>query len=223
MAPERIRRFSRTERAAHWLLAVTFFIMLGSGACLYVPSLASLVDRPTAKAWHIDAAIALGAGLVLLALAGDRRSLGRTVREADRFDRDDVAWLRGGPRRLFARSGEPPQGRLNAGQKLNTAITLGLMVVLAFTGFLLWEGERDTTYRFAGTVLVHDVATLVILALVCGHLYLALLHPATRHALRGITTGDVDRAWAERHHPKWVTESTTELTQVSIVVNDTNT
>lgn len=203
MATDRIRRFSRTERAAHWLLAGTFFVMFGSGACLYVPSLASVVDRPTAKAWHLYSAIALGVGLVVLAVVGDRSSLARTVRDADRFDRDDIAWLRGGFRRLFVRSGEPPQGRLNAGQKLNTAITLGLMVVLAITGFLLWEGERDTTYRFAGTVLVHDIATLLILALVCGHLYLALLHPATRHALRGITTGDVDRAWAERHHPKW--------------------
>jgi formate dehydrogenase subunit gamma len=203
MATDRIRRFSRTERAAHWLLAVTFFIMLGSGLCLYIPSLASVVDRPTAKAWHLDAAVALGIGLLLLIVVGDRRSLGRTVREADRFDRDDMSWLKGGPRRLVVRSDEPPQGRLNAGQKLNTAISLGLMVVLALTGFLLWEGERDTAYRFAGTVLVHDIATLAIVALVCGHLYLALLHPATRHALRGITTGDVDRAWAERHHPKW--------------------
>jgi formate dehydrogenase subunit gamma len=203
MATDRLRRFSRTERAAHWLLAVTFFVMLGSGLCLYLPGLASVVDRPTAKAWHLDSAVVLGVGLVLLTLFGDRRSLGRTVREADRFDGDDVAWLKGGPRRLVVRSDEPPQGRLNAGQKLNTAISLGLMVVLALTGVLLWEGERNTAYRFAGTVLVHDIATLLIVALVCGHLYLALLHPATRHALRGITTGDVDRSWAERHHAKW--------------------
>jgi formate dehydrogenase subunit gamma len=203
MATDRLRRFSRTERAAHWLLAVTFFVMLASGLCLYIPALASVVDRPTAKAWHLDSAVVLGVGLVLLTVFGDRRSLGRTVREADRFDGDDVAWLKGGPRRLLVRSDEPPQGRLNAGQKLNTAISLGLMVVLALTGVLLWEGERNTAYRFAGTVLVHDIATLLIVALVCGHLYLALLHPATRHALRGITTGDVDRSWAERHHSKW--------------------
>ena len=32
--------------------------------------------------------------------------------------------------------------------------------------------------------------------LIVGHLYLALLHPATRHALRGMTLGDVDADWA---------------------------
>jgi formate dehydrogenase subunit gamma len=184
--------------------------MLGSGLCLYLPSLAGVVDRPTAKAWHIDSAVVLGVGLLVLIVLGDRRSLGRTLKEADRFDGDDLEWLRGGPRRVLVRSDEPPQGRLNAGQKLNTAITLGLMVVLALTGFLLWEGERDTAYRFAGTVLIHDIASLLIVALVCGHLYLALLHPATRHALRGITTGEVDRSWAEQHHAKWAAQAEPE-------------
>jgi formate dehydrogenase subunit gamma len=80
------------------------------------------------------------------------------------------------------------------------------MVVLAITGTLLWLGERDTAYRFAGTVLAHDFASLAIAFLVMGHLYLAVLHPATRHALRGMVHGDVDRAWAERHHAKWAAD-----------------
>ena len=41
------------------------------------------------------------------------------------------------------------------------------------------------------------------LALLVGHLYLALIHPATRHALRGMTLGTVDEGWARAHHPKW--------------------
>ena len=35
---------------------------------------------------------------------------------------------------------------------------------------------------------------------------LALIHPATRHALRGMTLGDVRVEWAVRHHPKWEPE-----------------
>jgi formate dehydrogenase subunit gamma len=46
--------------------------------------------------------------------------------------------------------------------------------------------------------------TYVSVVLVAGHLYLALIHPTTRHALRGITTGEVDEAWARKHHAKWV-------------------
>ena len=33
----------------------------------------------------------------------------------------------------------------------------------------------------------------VSLVLLVGHLYLAVIHPATRHALRGITAGSVER------------------------------
>ena len=80
------------------------------------------------------------------------------------------------------------------------------MVVARVTGALLWYGERDTRFRFAGSVHVHDIATMVVILLVCGHLYLALFHPTTRDALDGMTRGDVDRAWARRHHPRWVAE-----------------
>ncbi|MGI9116215.1 MAG: cytochrome b/b6 domain-containing protein, partial [Gaiellales bacterium] len=119
----------------------------------------------------------------------------------------DRAWLKGGPRRVLDHTGAPEQGWLNAGQKLNTAVTMGLLVVLAFTGILLWLGERNTTYRFAGTVDVHDLATILIVALVCGHLYLSLVHRATRASLPGMTTGRVDREWARAHHARWVRES----------------
>jgi cytochrome b subunit of formate dehydrogenase len=46
----------------------------------------------------------------------------------------------------------------------------------------------------------------VSLVLLVGHLYLALIYPSTRHALRGMTTGSVRRDWAEQHHKKWIDE-----------------
>ena len=41
----RLPRFSRTERALHWVHASAFFVLFGSGPCLYLPSLAQLVGR----------------------------------------------------------------------------------------------------------------------------------------------------------------------------------
>ena len=202
----RVRRFSRTERAAHWLLATTFFAMLFTGLCLRVSAFEGILDRPTAKAWHLWSAIALAAGLVLVTVLGDRRSLRRSAREIDRFDADDGRWLRGAPGRVWTGETAPPQGRFNAGQKINASLIGGLMLAMYATGSLLWYGERDTTYRFSGTVIVHDWATLILMFLVAGHLYLAVLHPATRHALRGMTLGDVDEDWARKHHAKWVDE-----------------
>ena len=36
---------------------------------------------------------------------------------------------------------------------------------------------------------------------------LVVVHPATRHALRGITVGTVREDWARKHHPKWPTDA----------------
>jgi formate dehydrogenase subunit gamma len=198
MAPEYIERFSRTERAVHWVHATAFFVLLATGLALYVPALSVAVGRrPLLKDLHVYTAVAWIAALVLVIVLGDRRRLRATVRELETFDADDMLWLQRYPR---------PQGRFNAGQKLNAALTAAFAVLFAVSGSLLWLGERDHRFQFASTILLHDWLTLISLFLVVGHLYLALIYPATRHALRGMTVGTVRRDWAERHHPKWVRE-----------------
>ncbi len=90
--PERryLRRFSRTERAVHWIHASAFLVLLGSGLVLYLPALSELVSRrPLVKAVHLWTAVAWIAALALIVLVGDRAGLRRTLRELDRFDADD--------------------------------------------------------------------------------------------------------------------------------------
>jgi len=191
-----VERFSRSERAVHWVHAGAFFVLLGSGLVLYLPRLSELVSRrPLVKAIHIYTAVAWLIALVLIAVVGNRRALRATLRDLDVFDSDDRAWLRG--RRV-------PQGRFNAGQKLNFWLTAAFAVLFAVSGFLLWYGERDTRFRFASTILLHDGLMYISLVLLVGHLYLAVIHPATRHALRGMTVGSVREEWAREHHTKWV-------------------
>jgi len=143
---------------------------------------------------HIYTALAWVAALAMIVVAGDHRGLRKTVRELDLFDDDDRRWLTG--RRA-------PQGRFNAGQKLNFWLTAAFACLFAASGFLLWYGERDTRFRFASTILLHDGLMYVSLVLLVGHLYLAVIHPKTRHALRGMTLGTVDAGWAREHHEKW--------------------
>jgi formate dehydrogenase subunit gamma len=199
-------RFTATERVLHWTIAITFFVMLGTGLALYFPVFAQFVDRPSAKEFHLWAAIAMGVAMVLVPLLGNRRAVLDSAREVQYLDRDDVAWLKAGPARQLGRVSPVPQGRFNAGQKLNTALLSGGMTIMYVTGFLLWWGERNTEWRLMGTVPVHDIFTLLLTLLVTGHIYLAAIHPMTRAALRGMTYGDVDREFAEHHHAKWVEE-----------------
>jgi formate dehydrogenase subunit gamma len=196
MATRRLARYNRTERALHWVHATAFVILLASGLCLYLPSLAELVGRRhLIKGIHIYTAVAWAVALVVVVLAGDRRSLRRTLAEVDRFDADDRAWFLDHSR---------PQGRLNAGQKLNTVVTAAFALLFAVSGFFLWLGERDTRFRMPNALLVHDWLMYASLVLFLGHLYLSVIYPATRHSLSGITRGWVREDWAERRHAKWV-------------------
>jgi formate dehydrogenase subunit gamma len=182
--PRTLLRWSRTERAVHWVHATAFLVLLGSGLCLYLPSLAELVSRrPLLKEIHLYTAASWAGALLLIFLLGDRRSLLRTAREVDRLD---------------------PSGRMNRGQQLNTLATAAFAILFAVSGFLLWYGERDTRFRFASTLLVHDWLMYVSFVLFLGHLYYALILPSTRHSLSGMTRGWVREDWAKRRHPGWV-------------------
>jgi formate dehydrogenase subunit gamma len=198
MAGRRLRRFTRTERAVHWIHATAFLVLLGSGLCLYLPILAELVGRrPLLKTIHLYTAIAWVVALAIVVAVGDRSALRATAHEIDMFDRDDRDWLLGR---------KAPQGRLNAGQKLNAIVTAAFAVLFGITGLLLWYGERDTRFRFAQTILIHDWLMYVSFVLFLGHLYLSVIHPKTRHALSGMTRGWVDAEWAQAHHAKWAAD-----------------
>src|SRR5579862_7073349 len=90
-------RFTRTERLLHWVHAAAFFVLLGSGLVLYLPALSSAVaQRPLIKDIHFWTGVSWAGAIGLIVLLGNRRALGRTLREIDLFDRDDRSFLRGG-------------------------------------------------------------------------------------------------------------------------------
>ena len=77
-APRYIHRFSRTERTLHWVHAAAFFVLLGSGLVLYLPSLSALVGRrPFVKDVHFDTGLAWMVAIALVVALGDRRGINR--------------------------------------------------------------------------------------------------------------------------------------------------
>ena len=192
-----VKRFSPVERLLHWVNALGFFFLLATGLILYLPRLSVLVSRRQfIQSIHFWGGVVWLAALAAVFLLGARRLL-KTAREIETFDRDDLRWLGGR---------KAPQGRFNAGQKLNAVITAAFAVLFGVSGLLLWFGEQDTRFRFASTVILHDGLMYVSLVLLVGHLYLSLINPATRHSLRGMTLGDVRVEWATKHHSKWEPE-----------------
>ena len=195
-----VERFTLTERLLHWVHATAFFVLLGSGLVLYLPSLSVAIGRrPLLKDIHFWTGISWAGAILLVSLLGNRRAIARTIREIDVFDRDD--------RRFLTGKTHSPQDRFNAGQKVNAILTAAFATLFFVSGLLLWYGEKNTSFRLPGTVYLHDTLMYLSLIIVTGHLYLALIHPSTRHALRGMTRGTVREDWAHTHHPKWATHA----------------
>jgi formate dehydrogenase subunit gamma len=195
VVPERVARFTASERAVHWLTTGAFFSLLITG--LIVGRRGTFHD--VMYIWHLASAAVLLGGLVLIIAAGNRPALSRTARELGSLDPQDREWLRTIPARLLERTPEPPAARFNAGQKLNFALICVLLGALYVSGVDTIVAGTHHNLIFGG----HKLATIAICVLVAGHLYMALLNPTTRAALRGMLTGEVDREWARHHYPRW--------------------
>jgi cytochrome b subunit of formate dehydrogenase len=147
---------------------------------------------------HIGAAIVLAGGLLAIMLVGNGRALRRTALELSRLDELDRRWLQRAPAHMLAREPAPPAGRFNGGQKVNA--------LLSWTGLVILYGS-GIAVAFIGNSppenVIHSGMAVAMTGLVAAHVYMAVLNPATRHALRGMTVGDVDRSWAQHHHPRW--------------------
>jgi formate dehydrogenase subunit gamma len=198
-----VRRFTRSELAVHWTLAVSVILMILTGIALGV-NIGHALVFPV----HVGSVFLLAGGVVVAAVAGDRPALRRAARDLRKLDRADRRWLAWAPRNLIGgHTDPPPVGRFNAGQKLNSMLTGALLAASIASGLYWWAKLHGVFTNSNLDGAIHNIAGVAIIVLVCGHLYMAVLNPATRHALRGITTGSVDAAWAAEHHPAWLAET----------------
>jgi formate dehydrogenase subunit gamma len=203
-APARrlIHRFGRSERVAHWLLAATFASMLATG--VFMGGIGPL-NHHDLLIVHVGSAVVLILGLIgLIALRRSRRPLVQVVRDLQPIDASDRRWLQRAPLAYLTGKELPAAGRFNAGQKVNARLVLFVLTVLFVSGV----GELGRSFSVLQPFRVlggpHGLAAGAAGALVAMHIYLAIIHPATRASFRGITRGSVDREWAEHHHGLWV-------------------
>ncbi|HEX6506338.1 MAG TPA: cytochrome b/b6 domain-containing protein [Chloroflexota bacterium] len=201
----RVRRFTRTERGVHWVQAISFLILLLSGFALSWPAIeGAFGHRALLREIHLSAAFFFFFGPAVVALAGDRRSVAQDVDAVDTWDADDLRWLIPFPiLRLFGVR-TPPQGRFNAGQKLNAIFVVWSVLAFSMTGLILWQNRRFPSDLVSRANTIHTLLAYVALAAFLGHLYLATIDRKTRPSFRAITEGWVRADWAREHHPKWL-------------------
>jgi formate dehydrogenase subunit gamma len=153
----------------HGAFAALVLIGLATAAIMWVDALAVAVGRRdlvrTVHLWAgLLAPVPLALGLLSSRFRADAALL-------ERWTEDDVAWLRSRDRR----SGRIPVHRFNAGQKLNTALTIGALIVLLGTGTVMagWLWSWPTQVRTDAT-WVHDWVAFGLALAVVGHITFAL-------------------------------------------------
>lgn len=181
----------------HRTTAILMGICIATGFALYYgPVSLAVGNRRAVELVHLVAGFALPApmlvGLGSLAYRADLRRL-------NRFTGADWRWLRTRKRR----DGTIGVGKFNAGQKLNSALTAGSILVLLATGIVMYfTGLSPLSWR-TGATFAHDWFALGLGVLVIGHITFAARAPEAR---RGMRTGSVDAEWAQTEHRLWAEE-----------------
>lgn len=206
-----VKRFSASERIAHWLQFLAFTVLLGTGLFLYMPSLQAFAigaAGEAARMWHRMAAVVFMV-CPLIYLIGDSNGFFFSLREAFSWGPDDARWLRQ-VWHYYTKGAEvdiPPQGKYNAGQKLNALAQIVLFVLFVVTGLVMWFGAGSVSSTvFLWSVILHDMSVIVAVAFFLLHLYLVAIHPFTREAIISMFEGVVTREYAEEHHARWYKE-----------------
>ena len=199
----KIERFTPYERVLHWSTAITFSLLAISGIVIAFGKYFMLpVMGATLFGWlsfalktlHNFAGPVFAVALILFAVKYLADNLPRA---------GDLGWLKkaGG---MFG-GHHVASHRFNAGEKIVFwigGIVLGLVVVgsgLVLNGLV--PGFGETRGGMQVSLMIHGVASVLMMALFFGHIYMGTL--GIPGALDAMKTGYVDESWAKEHHELW--------------------
>jgi formate dehydrogenase subunit gamma len=203
----RVRRYSGSARINHWIVAITFVLLLLSGLSLFHPSLywlSALFGGGATVRWLHPW---LGLVLAVAFLGLFVRFFWQNLPEFT-----DFVWLARIKHVLAANDHYLPEiGKYNAGQKFVFWSQFVLVGTLLVTGIGLWEaglGWFETQLGFKATLeqkrwaaLIHATAAVLAIVIWIVHVYAAIW---VRGTISAMTRGFVTGGWGWRHHRKWL-------------------
>ncbi|MBN9264233.1 MAG: formate dehydrogenase subunit gamma [Hyphomicrobium sp.] len=206
-APLQVPRYSGSARINHWVVAISFVLLMISGLALFHPSLYWLTGLfgggPTARWLHPWLGVVLVVGFLGLFLR---------FFVANLPERTDWVWLARLRHVLAGREEYLPEvGKYNAGQKFVFWAQAFLVLVMFVTGIGLWPvglayfeqllGFKATIDQRRLAAVIHAGAAVLTIAIWIIHVYAAIW---VRGTISAMTRGTVTGGWAWRHHRKWL-------------------
>lgn len=204
MASTDIQRFTFFERIVHWVVGISFLILLLTGLAFSYRSLFWLTipfgGGAAARVLHPWTGVVFEVGLVLMFFLW--------LKDMHLVD-TDTRWLKAV--RHYAThdaTNVPEVGKYNAGQKIFFWLQSLLGVVFLVSGVPLWiPGSFSADVLFTMRLL-HFLAAVGGGLLLIVHAYLGTVaFPGTA---RGMLWGSVTREWAKLHHALWAREQSSD-------------
>lgn len=187
------------DRACHWCVVISFFLVALSGMALFFPTLQWLTDTFGTPQMGRILHPFFGVAIFCLLIVMFCRFVKHNIPE-----REDLPWLKNIVEVLKGNEHKVADvGKYNAGQKLMFWSIIGLVLVLGITGVIIWRPF------FAGyfpiplirvCLLIHATAAIVLIHAILIHIYMAFW---VKGSIRGMVQGRVTQPWARKHHPRW--------------------
>lgn len=204
MKTRMLQRYEDGNRMNHWFIALMFVLAGLSGLAFFHPSLFFLANLFGGGSWtrilHPFMGVLMVLGFVILFF---KLWQDNVVNAADR------EWRKHAGRMLKGdKSGMPPVGKYNYGQKMVFWLMAVSLLVLVVTGFMFWRPWFAPIFPvnvLRAAVLLHSVAAVLLVAAVIMHVYAAIWVKGT---VRAMTRGTVTEGWAKANHPLWHEEMT---------------
>ena len=206
-AQMQVPRYSGSARINHWVVAISFVLLMISGLALFHPSLYGLTalfgGGPTARWLHPWLGVVLVIGFLGLFLR---------FFVANLPEKTDWVWLARLRHVLAGREEYLPEiGKYNAGQKFVFWSQAILVLVMFVTGIGLWPaglayfeellGFKATIDQRRLAAVLHAGSAVITIAIWIIHVYAAIW---VRGTISAMTRGSVTGGWAWRHHRKWL-------------------
>ena len=209
--PERVingmyLRFTKTARFVHWLYVGCFAVLLMTGLLIFADFFdflaplfggfagAQLIHRIVAVIFILPA---------FLFMIFDSRSFFGWLKEVFTWKKEDLGFFVPFVKELLTGkvSAPPPQGFINAGEKINSMATILFTTLIILSGFIIWFPEFFPIALVQWGYAIHAMAVILATIVALVHAYLGTgLWPS---AIKGMMTGYVDEHYARSHHEAW--------------------
>ncbi len=197
--PEKLLRYTPSERANHWLTAITFILLALTGLPLFHPFFYPLTLLFGGGVWtriiHPFFGILMVISFAIMSVH---------FRQLNTMTPADWQWMR--HLRELANGDErnmPESGKFNGGQKLLFRLLVLCMALLFLSGIVIWRAYFSFLFPVWAvrlSAVVHAAAATLIIGLIIFHIYMAIW---VRESMDAMLYGRVRRAWAKQHHPAW--------------------